>query len=386
MSGSSSSKRGWRYFATRLNGDGTETLIHPDLPLENVTIEDVLSGDGAIQGQIDPVYTNTLGDDGLPIIREWSTAIYAEADGEIRQGAIVNHCSVDGPNLAIEAVSFTGYGRDMPYTGTGYLGVNVDTLDVVRTIWSHIQGQAGGNIGLQLSTKKSGTLVGNPLKEVSFTTSSGQLVTFEAGPYKLAWYTDFNLQGNVDTLAESGFDYHETHTWQPDGTIKHFLDFGVPKIGRKREDLRFVYGVNIFENVNVERDGSLYASGTLVLGAGTGPSQIFSISEPPSRPDGRLRRIAVVSDNTIKSKGAALARAAIENQWRRNLDDITSVTVFDHPNAQLGAVQVGDEIRIEGQSDWQTIDMWVRVVSIAYQPENGKTAEYTVVRSDKMHS
>lgn len=381
-------RRGWRYIATRLNGDGTETVLDIDLPLENVQIEDVLSGDAAIQGSIEPAYSRLIAADGQPLLREWSTAIYAESDGDIRAGGILTTSGFDGPSWDLEATGFTGYGRDMPYTGAGYKGIHVDPIDVVRTIWTHIQAQPGGNIGLVLDDTDTGGKVdiGTELKQVEFDTQSGP-VSFESGPYKLNWYTNHDLQGDVDDLAnETPFDYHERHFWKADGTIGHALDIGYPKIGSRREDLRFVFGVNIFESPKVERDGSLYASGTMVLGAGEGASMLKSIREPATRPGNRLRRIAVVVDDSIKSVKKANARADAENQWRARLDDMDSVIVRDHPNARLGAVKVGDEIRIEGQGDWLDIDMWVRVLSVAWQPENGKVAEYTIARTDKLMS
>lgn len=377
-------RRGWRYFATRLNGNGTETLLDMDLPLEDVTIEEVLSGHASISGKISPVYAKLLGPDGEPLLREWSTAIYAENDGDIRGGAILTNSEFDGPEWGLEATGFTGYAQDMPYTGAGYKGIQVDPLDCVRTIWNHVQGQPGGNIGLELDDTLSGLKIGTVEHMVEFPTENG-VVAFEAGPYKLNWYTNHDLAQDIDTLArETPFDYLEKHSWNADGTIKHFMEIGYPKIGRRREDLRFVHGVNIFDPVSLERDGSLYASGTMVLGAGDGAAMIKSIKEPPTRPNNRLRRIAVVVDDTIKSKKRADARADAENQWRRNLDDLNTIIVQDHPNARLGAAKVGDTIRIEGQGDWLGVDMWVRILSIAYQPANGNVAEYSIARTDKL--
>lgn len=380
-------RRGWRYFATRLNGDGTETMLDMDLPLEDVSIEDVLSGDCSLNAKIEPVYSRLIGTDGLPLLREWSTAIYAENDGDIRSGGILTSSGFDGPSWSIEATGFTSYGRDMPYVGGGYKGIHVDPIDVMRTIWTHIQTQPGGNIGLTFDTTTTGGKVdiGTELKQVEFDTKSGP-VSFESGPYKLNFYTNHDLQGDVDDLAaETPFDYHERHYW--DGNIiRHRVDIGYPRIGRRRTDLRFVHGVNIFDPVMVERNGELYASGTMVLGAGEGASMIKSIREPPTRPAGRLRRISVVVDDTIKSVASANKRADAENQWRARLDDIESVLVRDHPNAPLGAVKVGDEIRIEGQGDWVSVDMWVRVLSVTYQPADGRIAEYSVTRTDKLTS
>lgn len=113
---------------------------------------------------------------------------------------------------------------------------------------------------------------------------------------------------------------------------------------------------------------------------------IYSLKEPIIRPGGRLRRVAVVVDDRIKSKKKADARADAENQWRARMDDVSNVVVQDHKNAPLGAAKVGDEIRIEGQGDWIGVDMWVRILSIAYQPANGNVAEYSIARTDKLTS
>jgi hypothetical protein len=381
-------RRGWRYFATRLNGDGTETLINPDLPLEDVTIEDVLSGDNALNGKIDPVYRQLLGPDGEPLLREWSTAIYAENDGDIRGGGILTSSGFDGPQWSLEATGFTGYGRDMPYTGGGYKGIKVDPIFVARSaIWGHIQSQPGGNLGLTFdpTTTNGEVTIGTELKQVEFDTQSGP-VSFESGPYKLNFYTNHDLMGDFDDLAAgTPFDYHERHFWDGD-TLRHHVDIGYPRIGKRREDLSFVYGVNIFDPVALERDGSLYASGTMVLGAGEGPSMIKAVIEPNRRPGGRLRRVAVVVDDTIKSKAKAQRRAEAENQWRARLDNMETIVVQDHPNARLGAASVGDEIFVEGRGDWGDVGMWVRILAIAFQPANGNIAEYTIARTDMLTS
>lgn len=378
------SRSGWRYFATRLNGDGTETMLDPDLPISDVGVSDVLSGDDSLTARIEPAYGRLIGEDGLPVLREWGTAIYAESDGEIRSGCILVNSGIEGPSWELDCVGWTGYLRDMPYTGAGYHGIQVDPLDVVRTIWGHVQGQRYGNIGLEIANTLTGIKIGTELKQVEFDTVDGP-VSFEAGPYKLNWYSNHDLAGDIDALAaEHSFDYKVRHFWKSDGTIGHVLDLGYPKIGRRREDLRFVYGVNIFEPPAINRDGELYASGAMVLGAGEGASMIKSIREPPSRPTGRLRRIAVVVDDTIKTKSAADSRADAENAWRARIDDVDTILVQNHSNAPLGAAQVGDEIRLEGRSDWGDFDMWVRILSISYEPDNGNLAEYSVARTDKL--
>lgn len=376
---------GWRYMATRLNGDGTETMLDLDLPLEEVSIDDVLSGDQALNGKIEPAYTRLIAPDGVPILREWGTAVYAEKDGEIKYGGILVASAMDGPTWELETVGYTGYWRDMPYTGSGFKGIRVDPIDCAREIINHVQAQPGGNLGLTVADTLSGKSIGTELEQVEFDTQEGP-VSFEAGPYKLNWYSNHDLGGDIDTLAlETPFDYHERHYWDGE-TIRHHLDIGYPAIGRRREDLRFVFGENVFEVPTIDRDGEQYASGTMVLGAGDGPSMIHEIREMPTRPTGRLRRIAVVSDPSIRRNDVAISRADAENQWRARIDDISSILVQDHKNAQIGAASVGDEILLEGRTDWTTYEMWVRILSISYEPANGGVAEYSVARADRLLS
>lgn len=373
----------WRYIATRFNGDGTETLVDPDVPLQGANIDEVLSGDNGLSGSIDPVYARLRGPDGLPIFDEWGTGLYAEKDGEIRGGGILTHSEFTGPAWSLEANGLTSYARDMPWTAEGEYHIQVDPLDMVRRIWSHLQSQPGGNIGLQIDPRLSGVKIGTELEQVEFDSQEGP-VSFEAGPFKLNWYETHDLAGKIDDLAtETPFDYHERHYWDGD-EIKHYLDFGVPMLGRKRDDLRFTLGVNIFDEVSVVRSGEDYASGTLVLGAGEGASMIKSLQEPPTRPRNRLRRIAVVQSDMIKAKYAADIRAAMENQWRSKLDDVSSFTVINHPNAPLGAAQIGDFISIDGQADWLEVDLWVRIMGINYSPEDSSKASYSVVRVDRL--
>lgn len=377
----------WRYFATRLNGDGTETLLDPDLPLQGVGIEDLLSGAPGLSATIEPAYPRLITPAGGRVLREWSTALYAEKDGDIRAGGILTNATPSGSSLALEAVGFTGYPQDMPYVGSGYKGIKVDPIDVFRVIWAHLQGEPGGNLGLTFdqTTTDGKVRIGTELKQVEFDSKSGP-VSFESGPYKLNWYTNHDLASDLAELAETTpFDWHERHFWAADGTLRHHVDIGYPKLGRRRNDLRFVYGVNIFDPVETTSSGENYASGTMVLGAGEGASMIRSLREPTlPRDERRLRRVAVVVDDTIKSRAKADLRADAENQWRSRLDDLDSVTVVDHPNARLGAVGVGDEIRIEAAGDWGETDLWVRVLGISYSPDDGSQASYSVARTDKL--
>lgn len=374
---------GWHYFATTLNGDGTETRLRSSLPLDDVEITTTLSGDSGLRFTVNPSDPRLMDANG-PIFREWSTATYAEYNGEIRGAGIVESTSTNGPALSVDCTSWTGYARGLPYTGNGYAGVKVDPLDVVRVIWSHIQSQRGGNIGLNVDSRtKVGKLIGTEMKQAEYDTKSGPL-KFEAGPVKLNWHSTHDLAGEIDSLAkEYAFDYLERHRLTPDG-VEHYLDFGAPRIGRRREDVIFRWGVNVMPELQYTDDGGEYASGALVLGAGEGAAMTHTILEPPTRPENRLRRIAVVTDDRINQTAAAVKRAREELQWRKILRDVSTVQVHDHPSARLSSIKVGDEVRLLGRGEWDKLDMWARITEVSYRPEDGDRATYKIVRTDKI--
>ena len=92
----------WRYIASRLNGDGTETFLSYDVPLSGGQTTTALSGPGGINGTITPEIAALQDEYGRPILEPWSTAIYAEVDGQIRGGAIL---SALGPGFTASFVT-----------------------------------------------------------------------------------------------------------------------------------------------------------------------------------------------------------------------------------------------------------------------------------------
>lgn len=369
----------WRYIAQRLTGDGAGEFIDFDLPLRGVQITDQLSGPPRITGSLSPEVARLVDSRGKPLLEEWSTAIYAEADNQIRGGGILSVSGFDGSSWSLDCVGFCGYPQGMPYTDSWY-GVEIDPLDVVRHIWEHLQSKPNGNIGMVLSDLKTGLKIGTELEQVEFDTQAGEHVSFEAGPVKLNWYTTDDLGKEIDDLAtETPFDYHERHYWSGD-TIVHKLDFGYPRLGRRREDLRFVLGENIMLIPSVSIDGDEYANEVMALGAGEGRDMKRALV---AKNDGRLRRVAVVDDKSLTTVDKATSLARKELNRRQGLADITEVTVRDHPHAEIGAWVVGDEIRVQGELGWQDIDVWCRVISSTISPEEGDAAQLTLLRSDK---
>lgn len=373
---------GWRYLAQRLTGDGLGEFIG-EVPLRSVGITDTLSGPTGLTGTVSPKTMQLIGDDGRPLLENWGTAIWAEESGLIRGGGILVHRGIAGPELSLECAGFTSYPKDMPYTDS-WFGVEIDPLDVVRHIWEHLQSKPGGNLGLQVSNVMTGLKIGVELEQVEFDTQEGP-VSFEAGPVKLAWYQTHDLGGEIDTLAaDTPFDYHEWHQWAANGEnqLEHFLDFGYPRLGNRRADLRFVIGENVFLVPSVEDTGEDYANETLVLGAGEGRTMLRGGAAVN---DGRLRRVKTTEDKSLRSLVSVNALAKRLLAWSSGIgDSVTEITVRNHHHAPLGSWQVGDDIRVQGEAGWTEVDQWARVLSSTMSPESGDAAVLTISRVDKV--
>lgn len=371
---------GWRYLATRLNGDGTETFLSNDVPLQGAQLREDLSGPGGITGTISPEVAHLKTGDGEPVFVPWSTAIYAEKDGHIRAGAILADLDESGPNLSLDCMGFSGYLQGQPYNGD-LSRVQVDPLDMARHLWQHKQGLAGGNLGLVLEGTKSPVRIGTEAEQREFTTSNGETVSFEAGPYTLAWWKTHDMGREFDDLAASTpFDYRVVHAWDGEA-ISHTLRVGYPTLGRRRHDLRFMVGENVFTVPQIDYSGDEFASEVVVLGAGEGRKMVRG-SAP--RVTGRLHRAVVVQDKTLTSKKTADAAAARELAARLGDADVDEITALDHPHAPIGSYDVGDEILVQSRQGWtDDLNLWVRILAITTEPEKNHSV-LTVARVEKL--
>lgn len=370
----------WRYLAYRLNGDGTETLLDPDLPLQGVSLTRVLSGPDGHQSKIAPAVARLVGPDGQPIIKRWSTAIYAEEDNQIRHGCIVSDVGKAGSELSVTGVGFSGYAKNKIYQGDKFF-VQEDPLDIVRHIWTYLQGRPRGNIGLVLDNDKQGTLIGTVLRQAQFDSINGP-ASFEAGPYKLNFWETDDLGGRIDDLATTyPFDYSESHAWNADqSAVTHRLSFGVPRIGRRRDDLRFVVGENVLTPPPETIASASYASEVIVRGAGEGRLMVRGFA---SRDDGLLAVPVVVEDKEVKSVAAANKRAQAELAMRSGKPEITEIVVQERPGYPgLGSWVEGDDILLYNDTEWGDSQDYYRVLSTTITPEDLSAARLAVVRAD----
>lgn len=372
---------GWHFEAERLDGDGNAELLVSDLPLQDVSLTQTLSGADGFTATVTPEIGRLIAPDGKPLLRgDWSTAIYAVTDEyEVAGGYVLDEPKFNGPAWSLEGVGFAGYMYGQP-TVDSQFWIQIDSIDAAREVWEHLQSKPGGNIGLTLdTTTMSGKKIGTALQQGQFDTINGPL-TFESGPFRLSWYMTQDLGTEFDTLAKNTpFDWVERHVYEGD-VIKHYLDFGYPKIGRRLENQRFVIGENV-ALPQVQDHGGEFATEILVLGAGEGAAMVRGSYSGP-RPG--VRRVKVVQDQTLKTVAAANARAKVEWQKAQSIRDITDITLFDHPHSPIGSVAVGDELYLEGRVDWIEIGMWVRVTSRTIRPADLSAVQLTVTRTDRM--
>lgn len=371
----------WRYIATRLRGDGTEEILEWNVPLADPKITKTLSGPDGLSGTIRPEVVNLKAADGSPLIEPWSTALYAEVDGHIRCGGIVSDTKARGDTFSVDALGFAGYPAGMPYLGSKDYK-NTDPTAVVKDVWDYLQAQKGGNLGLVVNLPATPIRTGTRLDtdEQSRNPDNGQYVA-ETTPAAISLRFDKTHDlGQViaDAVKATPFDYIEQHTWASDRVIRHELIGGYPRLGRRRTDLRFVVGENVFELPDATAEGDAYASEVLVLGAGEGSKMVRTHL---SRPTTRLRRAAVVTDRSLTSVAAANLRANAELASRTGELAISELTLLDHPHAPIGSYSLGDELFVHtGPAGWQgDMGVWVRLVELTYSPENLSVAVLKVM-------
>lgn len=357
----------WRYLAARLNGDGTQTFLDKDLPLADVAVHNSLSGHGGLDAKISPEVASLKGEDGAPIFVPWSTAIYAEAAGQIRGGGILTQLPMTGPDITLDCVGFSGYLAGQPWMGEDQFD-KADPLQIDRYIWGEFQ-RAPFNLGLHPAGAKESQSV-----------QLSEMVSGKKELYYLAYWETHDLDKERTQLAEiGGYEWRVQHRWDGED-IRHEIEYGYPRLG-KRRNLRFVVGENIIDNLAVKDDGDEYASHVLVLGSGQGRKMVRA---DDSRPTKRLGRWHVVTDKAIGKDQIAKTRVAAELDALGGDWDFTELEVFDHPNAPVGSYAPGDEILVHSGPGWADFgQMWVRITDVIHHPDKS-TSTVQVRRAEKV--
>jgi len=419
----------------------TGQWLHRDVRgITSPSVTWVLNGPDTYTCVIAPPRPDLLDATGNPIGVEWQTACYLEQNNRILFGGILTSSQFAGPQWTMGFTGFLGYPAGMVYEGPNYTQSGVDSLDVVRYLWSWLQQQPGSNLGVVCDRLKSGVLlgvqpsqgsqgvtslsaaVGSGARAVSVMDPTGFAVgglividgsniqhtitkiskavlsitpalingrakgttVYNLGKparYTLRWWNSTDLGSEIANIAtETPFEQYEAHAWGDPNrqTVTHRVGFGVPRIGIRQATLRFAEGENITEPVGVTRDGTAYASDVIGLGAGQGSAQIRAEA---AQLDGRLRRQYVYTDQTVFTTSRMQARAQRVLAARRQIDTPATVVLRDHPNARFGSFGVGDDILIQQATGWRQTATWARITSIQQDPTT-QAMTLTCVRSD----
>lgn len=162
-----------QYMAYWLNGNGTQDLMEPDLPLREVKVTREKDGLGRLTASLPPEWGKATAFSNRPVIQEWATVIYVEIAGDCFDGFIVVETEDDNDKLTIDAVGFIGYGEGQPWPdrSSSFNRGNVSVSTIITTIWSKIQSYSTSNIGLRVDTLgpsdslQAWPTVGNPIED-----------------------------------------------------------------------------------------------------------------------------------------------------------------------------------------------------------------------------
>lgn len=327
-----------RFIIESIDGE----FLDLEFPLDPTDIGETLNGAAHITGTLSPDSGV-----GVPVAQPHQTFLHEERDGQIVKSCIVTRCEFQGAVWQIEAFGFSSYLKGLVYDGDKKY-VKKDPLDIVRELWENAQSRS--DIGVTV-TGHSKVTVGEPERDVSFTTSSGEDVEFEAGPYKLNWYDNSDMGKKFDELVKaSEMDFVEVSAWNAGKTaITKEVRF-VAQRGRKRTDLKFVQGENVSDVVPFVADGEDYCNHVLAIGAGEGAKALrVEVSEQTDR----LRRSKVVEAKSVRSKKVleVLARDALREGLKAF--DVEAVEVDGlHSFARRSEIRVGDWITVEADVPW----------------------------------
>lgn len=192
----------------------------------------------------------------------------------------------------------------------------------------------------------------------------------DAKPYELAWYNEVDTGREIENLAkQTPLDYMEVPRWSEDMlSVDQHIQMGYPRLGTRRDDLRFAEGENILDAVLLRESPGLWASEVFVRGAGEGSKAIRARAGNPDKY--RVRRTAAITDKTITDEDRGQAVANDEKRRRSMPFTISEIIVAaEHDNAPLGSYALGDDILVHARVPYfGDVALWHRIVGFIWRP------------------
>lgn len=285
---------------------------------------------------------------------------------KIIASCIVQPCDLDEKtgDLRVTAEGFSGYAKGLPWLDN-YNPIAVDPFAVVQRIWNTIQEVPNGNIGVTVTPASSGTLL---LPGFGF---DGVIlkIDFFAFFVRAADFRDCGDEFNK-LARDIPFDYLETSVWNTDHTrIDKSIVMSYPRRGFQRTDLTFRIGENVITAKPVPESDIEWVSDVIIRG--WFPGKIYSSQLTNADPT-RFRRVIKEEDAKINSRERAavwanrkLTRRQVPHYWG-------SITIdMDHPNAQFGTWQLGDDIWVQGYMPWVgKVEEWHKIIAYSIDAQS----------------
>lgn len=175
-----------------------------------------------------------------------------------------------------------------------------------------------------------------------------------------------------ELAAEVPFDYREVHTWTNRENLTHtsVLELG-GRLGRRREDVKLVDGINLTETPAPVTSADTYANDYIVLGSGEGRDMRQGRAAVN---DGRIRSARFVSAKDTRSKTRLAAKAQAGLAASGMVTRVESVKVWDVGGfAPVSSLEPGDEVHVTSKRVIPTFEGWVRIAGVTRSTETPET-------------
>jgi hypothetical protein len=262
---------------------------------------------------------------------------------------------------SFQASTCESYYMHVPAGGTHNF-VNVDQLDIVRTLIADVNA-SGGTLPMTVSTNESGIFR-----------------TFDSFGYDFKWLSD-----QIKVLQElpNGFDFGADVSYTP-GSPPHVqfnLDFPRRGVTAAAVTAVFEYPGNV-ESYKLSEDGTAFADGVYELGAGSGPAMaVGSAADTSLLADGWPVMIAIVSRKDIVDPAFLTEYAQGDLAIYGEPAQVTQVVVRADRDPVLGSYKTGDDVRLrinDARFPAPGLDQILRVQKIAVAVADDGTETVTL--------
>ncbi|QOC56169.1 minor tail protein [Gordonia phage Sienna] len=267
--------------------------------------------------------------------------------------------------VTITANGFSGYPDQIPWL-QNYNPIAVDPFEVIHRIWTHIQAQPQGNLGVTVSPASSNTL----LLPGFYYDGSEFVLDFFAYFVRSEDYRDC-LEEIHSLCRDVPIDFFEDSVWNAGRTaINKTLRLAYPRGGTVQNGLIFKQRENILSMSPAQEMDIQYNSEVIVRGWFPGKMhKTHLVNADPTR----YRRVIKDEDALINSRERSAARAGRKLAIRQVPHHWGSITVdMYHPNAPWGTYDVGDDILISGEMPMEgRKSEWHRIMTIQPNDQAG---------------